>query len=192
YLRHGGRSVVLVPLVRQGEILGVLGVGHRDVAAFSDRHVELLKTFADQAVIAIENVRLFTELQTSNRELTTALETQTATSEILRVISQSPTDVQPVFDTIAENALRLCEATFSAVFRYDGELIHLAALRNVTPKGAAAIRDMDPMPPRGGATAARSILSRSIAHVADVLQDPEYAHRSVAEAAEFRSILSVP
>jgi signal transduction histidine kinase len=108
------------------------------------------------------------------------------------VISQSPTDVQPVFEAIAENALRLCEATFSAVFKYDGELIHLAALRNMTQEGAAAIRDVYPMPPGRGGAAARSILSRSVTHIADVLQDAEYAHRGVAEAAEFRSTLSVP
>ena len=88
----------------------------------------------------------YEELRAENEELRrsrdTAIEQQTATSEILRVISQSPTDVQPVFEAIAENALRLCEATFSAVFKYDGELIHLAALRNMTQEGAAAIRDV--------------------------------------------------
>src|SRR5262245_58299158 len=101
------RSVVMVPLRGQHEILGVLVVGHRQVEAFSDSRMSLLQTFADQAVIAIENVRLFTELQTSNRDLTTALDTQTATSDILRVISRSQTDVQPVFDTIVQSAVRL-------------------------------------------------------------------------------------
>ncbi len=95
---------------------------------FTERQIALLQTFADQAVIAIENTRLFNELQTRNRDLTEALEQQTATSEILRVISQSQRDVQPVFDTIAANARELCEATFAVVFRFDGELIHVAAL----------------------------------------------------------------
>jgi two-component system, NtrC family, sensor kinase len=188
----GVRSTLAVPMRRDGHPIGAIGVNRREPGDFTPAEIALLQTFADQAVIAIENVRLFTELQTSNRELTTALETQTATSEILRVISQSPTDVQPVFDTIAENALRLCEATFSAVFRYDGELIHFAALRNATAEGAAAIRDKYPMPPGRGGAVARSILSRSIVHIADVLKDPEYAYRGVAAAAEFRSTLSVP
>jgi len=188
----GIRSMLAVPMLKDGEAIGVINVGRAEPVPFTETQIALIKTFADQAVIAIENVRLFKELEARNRDLSEALEQQTATSEILRVISSSPTDVQPVFETIAENALRLCEATFSAVFRYDGELIHLAALRNVTPEGVAAIRDMYPMPPGRGGAAARSILSRSIAHIADVLQDPEYAHRGVAEAAEFRSILSVP
>jgi GAF domain-containing protein len=195
----GNRSLLATPLVREGVAIGLIQLRRVESRPFTDRQIALLETFADQAVIAIENVRLFTELQEKNQALTQAhvqvseaLEQQTAASEILSVISQSPTDVQPVFETIAENALRLCEATFSAVFRYDGELIHLAAVRNVTPKGAAAIRDMYPLPPGRGGAAARSILSRSIANIADVLQDPEYAHRGVAEAANFRSILSVP
>ena len=132
------------------------------------------------------------QLTAARAQVTESHDQQTATNEILKVISSSPTDVQPVFDTIAENTLRLCEATFSAVFRYDSELIHLAALRDVTPEGAAAIRGMYPMPPGRGGSAARSILSRDIAHIPDVIQDPEYAHRGVAETAEFRSILSVP
>jgi GAF domain-containing protein len=109
YRRHNARSVVMVPLLRQTEVIGVLVVGHEDIAAFGDRHVELLKTFADQAVIAIENVRLFTELQEKNRALVQALDQQTATSEILRVISRSPTDIQPVFEALVESALRLCD-----------------------------------------------------------------------------------
>ena len=96
---------------------------------FPDRQLALLKTFADQAVIAIENVRLFTELEAKNRDLTETLEQQTATGEILRVISSSPTDVQPVFDTIAVSALRLCDAKWSAVTRFDG---HLSSLRRTT------------------------------------------------------------
>ena len=107
---QSARSVLIVPMFRQNEVIGAITLTHRDVGAFTDSHVELLKTFADQAVIAIENVRLFKELETSNRELTTALDKQTATSEILRVISRSQTDVQPVFHAILGSAVRLLGA----------------------------------------------------------------------------------
>ena len=101
--------------------------GAREVRPFADKQIELVRTFADQAVIAIENVRLFTELGARNRELTESLEQQTATSEILRAISGSPTDAQPVFDTIAQHAGRICDARHCAVFRFDGALVHLVA-----------------------------------------------------------------
>src|SRR5262249_1486332 len=108
----------------EGTLLGVFGLWRTQVQAFTPKQIELVTTFADQAVIAIENVRLFTELQEKNRALTEAhaqvteaLDQQTATSEILRVISSSPTDVQPVFDTIVRSAVRLCDGLFSAVFQ---------------------------------------------------------------------------
>ena len=130
----GTRSALAVPLMRDGHPIGAI-VFSEMPEAFPDTQINLLKTFADQAVIAIENVRLFTELGARNRDLTEALEQQTATSEILRVISQSPTDVQPVFDTIAAAALKLCNAELGVVTRFDGELIRLAALANVSPEG---------------------------------------------------------
>ena len=151
-----------------------------------------MRTFASQAVIAIENVRLFRELDVRNRDLTETLEQQTATAEILRVISSSQTDVQPVFETIAENSLRLCEATFSTVFRFDGQLVHLEALRNISEEGAAAIRAAFPMPLSRAGASARAIMTRRIVHIADVREDPDYALQGLAKVAAFRSILSVP
>src|SRR4029450_5384661 len=112
----GHRSSIYVPMLRDSLPLGVIVVARREVGRFADNQVELLKTFADQAVIAIENVRLFTELQSRNRELTEALEQQTATSEILRGIVASSTDVQPVFDGIIANAVRLCGAVYGIVW----------------------------------------------------------------------------
>src|SRR5262249_61861601 len=105
----------------------------REVRLFSEKQIALLRTFADQAVIAIENVRLFTELQTRNKDLGEALERQTATADILRVISQAQTDVQPVFETIADSAMRLFGAWSVLVFRYGGEYLSLAAARGGLP-----------------------------------------------------------
>src|SRR5262245_21953053 len=113
--RTSTRTVLATPLLRRGIPIGVIFIRRTEVRPFTDKQIALLKTFADQAVIAIENVRLFNELKES-------LEQQTATSDILRVISSSPTDIQPVFQTILDNAVRLCEAQNGAVFRFDGEV----------------------------------------------------------------------
>ncbi len=190
--RFGHRTTLATPLLREGVALGALLIRRMEVQPFSDKQIKLLETFADQAVIAIENVRLFKELEAKNEDLGESLDQQTATGEILRVISSAQTDVQPVFEAIAANALRLCDATFSTIFRYDGSLIHLEALRNVSPEGTAAIRDAFPMPVGRGGASARAILTRSIVHIADVREDPEYALQGLSQAAEFRSILAVP
>ncbi len=188
----GTRSQVTVPMLRAGEPIGAMTIGWAEPDGFGEQQIALLQTFANQAVIAIENVRLFKELEARNSDLTETLEQQTATAEILRVISSSQTDVQPVFETIAENSLRLCDATFSTVFRFDGELVHLEALRNTTPEGADAIRNAFPMPPSRGGASARCILTRSIVHISDVREDPDYVLLGLAETNKFRSILSVP
>src|SRR5258705_932888 len=121
------QTVLAVPLLRAGVPVGALGLWRREVQPFSEKQIKLVETFAAQAVIAIENVRLFKELEARNSTLTESLEQQTATSEILRVISSSPTDVQPVFDAIAANAARLCSANDAQVLRVEGETLRLVA-----------------------------------------------------------------
>src|SRR5215831_14351890 len=123
--KRGFRTILAVPLLRGAEALGTITIRRTEVRPFTDRQAELLKTFADQAVIAIKNVRLFKELEARNRALTESLEQQTATGEILRVISSSPTDVQPVFEAVVANAVTLCGGNFGAVWRYDGRFLHL-------------------------------------------------------------------
>ncbi|HSD50644.1 MAG TPA: GAF domain-containing protein, partial [Candidatus Methylomirabilis sp.] len=166
--RFGHRTTLATPLLRTGVPIGAILIRRMEVRPFSEKQIELLRTFADQAVIAIENVRLFKEIQERNRDLTEALDQQTATSEVLRVISGSPTDAQPVFDMIARRAAELCNGEFGLVFRFDGELIHFVAHHNLTPDGVEAFRRSYPMPPNTGTASGRSILNRALVQIPDV------------------------
>jgi two-component system NtrC family sensor kinase len=123
----GYRTALCVPLLREGRPIGVIVLTRREVRPFTDKQIELVTTFADQAVIAIENVRLFDEVQKRTAELQESLEYHSATSEVLNVISRSPTNAQPVFDAIVESAAPLCEAAFSVVWQYDGILRYVAS-----------------------------------------------------------------
>jgi signal transduction histidine kinase len=187
----GFRSALAVPMIHRGNPVGAITVWHAAAAPFTQKHIDLLRTFADQAVIAIENVRLFKELEARNRELTEALEQQTATSEILRVISSSPTDVQPVFDTIIRSAATLCSATFGNVQRFDGEFMHLVAHYSHSPEWLASMQQLYPRRPDRTQSASRAVLSRGVVHVPDVLEDPEYQH-DLALTGGFRGLVSVP
>ena len=188
----GYRSGLFVPMLRERLPIGVIQVSRAEARPFSDSEIELLKTFADQAVIAVENVRLFKELEARNRDLTEALEQQTATAEILRVISRSQTDVQPVFDTIVRSAVRLCDGLFSAVFQFDSELIHQVAQHNYTPEGLAEAHRIYPARPTRALLTGRAILERAVVHVPDVELDPEHQHHALSRAIGQRSLLCVP
>ena len=126
----GTRTTLSVPLLREGMPIGALTLHRRTVKPFTDKQIELVETFADQAVIAIENVRLFDEVQARTKELTESLEQQTATSEVLQVISSSPGELAPVFETILENAARVCEAKFGNLLLYDGSAFRIVAFHN--------------------------------------------------------------
>ncbi|MEO6746610.1 MAG: GAF domain-containing protein, partial [Caldimonas sp.] len=178
--RTGIRTVLAVPLMRDDTALGVITVRRVEVRPFTDTHIKLVTTFASQAVIAIENVRLFNETKD-------ALERQTATAEILRVISGSPTDVQPVFDAIAERARLLCGALVGATTRFDGDLLHLVGYHGPSLQGEAAMRAAFPMKPGRGSINARAILAKAPAQIADVDLDPEYQVTQAARQSGFRS-----
>ena len=180
-----------MPLLSEGVPIGVIALCRREVRPFAEKEIELLQTFAAQAVIAIENVRLFQELEARNRELTEALEQQTATSEILRVISSSPTDVQPVFDAILRSAVRLCDGVFGNLYRFDGELVHHVADYNYTPEARESTRRRFPAPLSRGLVGTRAILDRRIVQIPDIELDPEY-DSAIAHIVGFRSVLAVP
>jgi len=182
---RGYRSWVTVPMLHHDAAVGTIAVSRREAGGFTDDEIALLKTFADQAVIAIENVRLFNELEGRNRDLT-------ATSEILRVISSSPTDVQPVFDTIVRSAVQLCDGLFSVLHRFDGELIHHVAQHNYTPEALEAANRIFPARPTRALGTGRAILECAVVHIPDVEGDPEYQHQRLARVVGYRSGLWVP
>ena len=179
-------------MLREGTVIGVIVIRTSEVRPFTDKQIELVTTFADQAVIAIENVRLFRELEARNAELTETLARQTATGEVLRAISRAQTDAQPVFDIIAASALRLCNAGYSGLTLYDGELIHLAAQNTSHPEGAETVRRAYPLRPGGETAVSRAIRTRLVVHIPDVLEDQAYELKSQAQAAGFRSYLAAP
>jgi two-component system NtrC family sensor kinase len=132
------RAGLGVPLVREGRVFGVVGLMCTRPHSFTPKQIALVETFADQAVIAIENARLFDEVQARTRDLIESLEQQTATSEVLKIISSSPTELQPVFQTILENATRICGAGFGNLLLYDGEEFRVVLVHATTRNGWSA------------------------------------------------------
>lgn len=188
----GFRSVVAVPMLHNGKPVGGIAVLRSVARPFPDKQIELLKIFADQASIAIQNTRLFLEIEASNRELGEALAYQTATSRVLRLIASSPTELQPVFDTIARSAKDLCHGEFSGVFQFDGELLHLAGHHGLEPEGIEEYKKLLPRPPGRELAIGRAILECKIVHIPDVLVDREYALSLLARISNMRSIVAVP
>jgi GAF domain-containing protein len=190
---RGYRSVIVMPMIREGAAIGTLTVTRDTPGAFSDHQVRLLQTFADQAVIAIENVRLFNELQATNSTLREALEQQTATGEILKVIAGATTGVQPVFDSIVRNAVRLGNAAAGWLVSYDGTAMQLAAQYNVDPDHESVYRPTFPRPAARDTMTGRSIVDRVVINVPDILSsDFGEAVKERARRAGYRSALVVP
>ena len=188
------RTALGVPLLRESTPIGMFVVIRRKVQPFTERQIELLSTFADQAVIAIENVRLFEAEQQRTRELTESLEQQTATSEVLQVISSSPGELEPVFQAMLEKAVRICDAKFGNIYRWDGEFLHLLAAHD-TPPALAEFRRRSALRP---SLVSRIVETKTAIHVIDVVADPDYLERrspatvAAVELGGVRSFLSIP
>ncbi len=189
YRLEGMRTSLAVPMLKEGRLVGALTFHRREVRPFTEAQIALIKIFADQAVIAIENVRLFKELETRNADLTEALEQQTATAEILRAISSSPTDLQPVLDTVVRSAARFCGAYDACIFRLDGDHLRLDAHH-----GPVAQPDGFLLPVVKGTVGGRTVLERRAIHVADLPAETAEFPEAAANARRlgFRTILSVP
>jgi two-component system NtrC family sensor kinase len=186
---RGFRALLLVPLRRDRASIGMISLTRREPGTFAVHDVQLLQTFADQAVIAIENARLFGEVQARTHDLHESLTYQTAISNVLNVISRSPSDILTVLDTIAETAQHLCQSEHAYIFRLDGDNYHLVAARDVRAERIAFLRD-NPIAPNRGSTVGRVALERRPIHVMDALADTEYKLSLVGHGG--RTILGVP
>ncbi len=180
-------SVVAVPMMHDKTPIGAIAINRTQTGYLPERQVELLQTFADQAVIAIENTRLFEEVQARNRELT-------ATSEVLNVISRSSTDTQPVFDAIAQSARRLCNSQLASVFRFDGSHLHFMACESLDPKATDVFKGAHRLPLKPGrdSASARAVLSGAVEQIPEVGADPDYVFSGFAKMVNIGSIVAVP
>jgi len=200
----GVRTLLAVPLLKDHQLIGSFHLSRQEVRPFTEKQITLVTNFAAQAVIAIENTRLLTELRQRTddlvertADLTEALEQQTATSEVLRVISSSPGDLEPVFATMLQNAVRICDATFGNIYRWDGEALHLAATHNAPPAYAEERRRSPHHRPSPKIGVGRMVATKKAVHVVDAVAEPAYTERHPAyvtavELGGVRTYLTVP
>ena len=191
------RTILGVPLLREGIPIGIFNLDRAAVRPFTEKQIKLVETFADQAVIAIENTRLFEAEQQRTRELTESLQQQTATSEVLQVISNSPGDLQPVFEAMLANAVRICDGKFGSAYRWDGIAFSLVATHNMPPALVEA-RRRSPMRPDPRSPSGRVVATKTVVHVADLAADQSYIEHRVpavvaaVELGGIRTSVSVP
>ena len=187
----GYRAALGAPLLRDGKVIGVIFVAKTRPEPFSTKQIELVTTFADQAVIAIENARLFEEVKAKTENLAESLQQQTATADVLKVISRSKFDLRPVLDTLVDTAARLCETDQAFIFRRDGDVYRLAANHGFSAEYAEWIRQNPPAMTRGSTTG-RTVIDKKIVHIPDVLADPDYQATEHQSRGGYRTVLGVP
>jgi signal transduction histidine kinase/putative methionine-R-sulfoxide reductase with GAF domain len=191
-LERGFHTILSVPLLREGIALGAINLRRTAIQPFTDKQIALLQTFADQAVIAIENVRLFTELEARNRDLTESLDQQTATAEVLKVISRSTFDLRPVLEILIENATRLCGADRGQVYKAEGDVLEYAIAYGVE-QGAKDYLQQRPLTIGPSSMAGRAALERRIIHSPDVLAEPWFHPPDDRQKIlDLRTVLAVP
>jgi two-component system, NtrC family, sensor kinase len=185
------RTVLGVPLLREGVPIGVIFLSRCSVRPFTDKHIELVATFADQAVIAIENGRLFDEVQARTRDLKESLQQQTATADVLKIISRSAFDLETVLDTLVETVARLCRADQANMFRRRDDMYHLIASHGLSQEAKEFIV-AHPFAPGRGSLNGRVAMERRAVHIPDVLQDPEYLYKDTQKVLGYRTMLGIP
>src|SRR6516225_7598557 len=183
----GTRTLLVVPMIKENTLVGALAMYRQEVRPFTEKHVMLVKSFATQAVIAIENTRLLNELRERTDDLAESLEQQTATSKVLEVISRSAFDLQAVFETVAESSVRLCGSESAFIWRFDGELLRIAAVFNASQEVKDFV-SQNPIRPGRYSASGRAALERRTVHIPDILADPEISYARKGP----RTILSVP
>src|SRR5437016_3143451 len=166
-------SILGVPLLRKGTPTGVLVLARHTVEPFTEKQIELVTTFADQAVIAIENVRLFDEVQARTEELSESLRQQTATADVLKTISRSTFDLKTVLQTLVESAARLCDADKATITRKRGNAFYRSEAYGFSPEFIEYVKDI-PIELERGTAHGRALVERKVIHIHDVLTDPEY------------------